>query len=338
MKNDQVSAIMTAAQSGAAECLIQPFDFETTRQNELVFFFKPGCFQAAEHGHVQDILALGLRELQAYNVMVAGILLLGGSRLDALEIMDRHYGYINRLSKHASRILHPEEIPQISAALGLTSASGQYQVLGGHEFLQRFPEYDAARLQALWTSKHSHKLRSGFYVQEYTVAEQHVILVNGFHPNQLAFFTEPTHKIALLLLQADAEWHTLKYAMVGDTFPEHASAASIRGELYRHHQRYGLNEVTVSNNMVHLSAGPFEAMFEIHNFLHAIPTLNFDVTRTNMARLMRAKGLTEKDIDRCLSNPTATIGGEEVDLFTLTEDKNSGDAIDLYVTHFTSLR
>jgi hypothetical protein len=104
--------------------------------------------------------------------------------------------------------------------------------------------------------------------------------------------------------------------------------------LYAHHERYGLKEVTVANNMVHLSAGPFEAMFEVYNFLHAIPGLNFNLMRINMARLMHAKGVT--DIDTCLKNPVATINGEEVDLFTLTEDKNSTEAIEAYRQHFAS--
>lgn len=336
MGNERVSAIMDASRAKVDERLIQSFDFNAAQQNELIFFFKPGCFNAAEHGHVQDIVELGLKELQDYNVTISGTLLLSGSRLEELEIMDRHYGYINRLSKQASKILHDDDFQHIYDELGITSGTETYQVLGGHEFLRQFPDYDAARLQTLWVSKHSHKLRSGFYIQEYEISDRHVILVNGFHPSQLAFFTDPTHKITLLLLHSDTNWHDLKYDMVGDTFPENAKVDSIRGELYNHHERYGLQEVTVSNNMVHLSAGPFEAMFEVYNFLHAIPSLNFELPRTNMGRLMHAKGLTDADIEACLNNPVTPIDGEDVDLFTLTEDKNSNDAIDLYIKHFTS--
>ncbi len=336
MGNERSNAIMDASKAEVDEQLIQSFDFNTEQQNELVFFFKPGCFNAAEHGHVQDIVELGLKELQDYNVTISGTLLLSGSRLEELEIMDRHYGYINRLSKQASKILHDEDFQHIYDELGITSETEKYQVLGGHECLQQFPGYDAARLQVLWSSKHSHKLRSGFYIQAYEISGQHVILVNGFHPSQLALFTDPTHKITLLLLHSGTNWHDLKYDMVGDTFPENAKVDSIRGELYNHHERYGLQEVTVANNMVHLSAGPFEAMFEVYNFLHAIPSLNFDLPHTNMGRLMHAKSLTDADIETCLKNPATTVAGEEVDLFTLTEDKNSNDAIDLYITHFTS--
>lgn len=336
MGDELVRAIIDAAKSGEHERLIQPFDFKTDQQNELVFFFKPGCFNAAEHGHVQDIVELGLKELQDYHVTIAGVLLLSGRRLEELEIMDRHYGYINRLSKQASKVLHDEDFQHIYEELGITSGSEKYQVLGGHEFLQRFQDYDANRLRELWASKHSHKLRSGFYIQEYDIASQQVILVNGFHPSQLAFFTDPSHKIILLLLQSDTNWHDLKYDMVGDTFPENAKVTSIRGELYTHHERYGLKEVTVSNNMVHLSAGPFEAMFEGYNFLHAMPTLHFNLMNTNMGRLMHAKGLTDADVDTCLQNPVVTIEGEEVDLFTATEDKNSNEAIEVYIQHYAS--
>jgi hypothetical protein len=336
MGNELVKVIMDASASGEHERLIQPFDFMTVHQNELVFFLKPGCFQAAQHGHVQDIIELGIRELQDYHVTIAGVLMLSGTRLEELEIMDRHYGYINRLSKQASNILHDEDFQHIYEELGITSDFQNYQVLGGHEFLQHFQDYTAGQLKELWASKHSHRLRSGFYIQKYEIDGQHVILVNGFHPSQLEFFTNPVHKIVLFLLHSDTNWHDLKYDMVGDTFPENAKPTSIRGELYAHHDKYGLREVTVSNNMVHLSAGPFEAMFEVYNFLHAIPALDFDLMNTNMGRFMRAQGHSEAEVTTCCKNPVTTIHGEEVDLFTCTEDKNSKEALEAYIQHFAA--
>lgn len=334
MDKTLVTAIIAASNSGEPEQFLQPFEFHAHQQNELVFFFKPGCFNAAEHHHVQDIVELGVQELQRYRADVSGALLLSGSRLEELEIMDRHYGYINRLSKQASTLLHDHDIQQIYACLGLDTDHRPHRILGGHEFLREFPDYDVARLQTLWESKHSQKIRSGLYVQTYNIDDEPIILVNGFHPKQLAFFTAPDHKIVLLLLHSDTDWHTLKYDMVGETFPEQAKPGSIRGELYAHHTRYGLKEVTVANNMVHLSAGPFEAMFEVYNFLHANPGLHFDLPHTTMGRLMLARGLTNGDIDACLRNPAATIDGDDVDLFTLTEDTNSAEAIDLYIRHF----
>lgn len=335
MSEGIIPAILEATTSGEKERLIQEFDFKTDNSNELLFFFKPGCFNVRDSRNTRAILEMVITKLHAYQASISGVLLLSGERLDELGIMDRHYGYINKLSKHASTILHDEDVQHICESLAITSSFEQYVILGGHEFLQRFPSYDVERLRNLWITKHSHKLRSGFYIQEYDIDNQDVILVNGFHPSQLAFFTNPAHKIVLMLCRSDTDWHALKYDLVGDTFPENAKPDSIRGELYTHHETYGLPEVTVSNNMVHLSAGPFEALFEIYNFLHEIPASNFALHATNMARLMKEKGLLEEDVTRCLSNPVANINGEETDLFTATEDKNSEEAIEAYQHYFT---
>lgn len=328
------NAIVEAATSGENEVLIQEFDLKTDKSNELLFFFKPSCFNVPDFRNTRAIIDMVMTKLSAYQVSISGVLLLSGERLEELCIMDRHYGYINKLSKQASTILHDEDFQRIYESLEITSNLENYVILGGHEFLQRFPSFDVERLQNLWATKHSYKLRSGFYIQDYEVDNQHVILVNGFHPSQLAFFTNPAHKIALLLLHADTNWHALKYDLVGETFPEKAQKESIRGELYAHHDAYGLPEVTVSNNMVHLSAGPFEALFELYNFFHEIPASNFALSATNMAHLMRDKELLDEDVTRCLSNPIAMIDGEETDLFTATEDKNSEEAMEKYQTYF----
>lgn len=335
MATPVINHIAAAASSGAEEVLIQPFDFNQAHENELVFFFKPGCFQVNEPRNIEAIVDMALTKLQTYRVAISGVLLLSGKRLEELEIMDRHYGYINTLSKQASNILHQEDREHIYQELGITSHFERYVVLGGHEFLQRFPTYDHRSLHEMWISKHSHKLRSGFYIQQYDVDGQQVILVNGFHPSQLAVFTNPAHKIVVMLVHADTDWHALKYDLVGDTFPERAKPDSIRGELFAHHERYGVRDVTVSNNMVHLSAGPFEALFELYNFFHALPAANFALPSTNMARRMISAGASAQDVQRCLTNPKTSINGHETDLFTATEDMDSTRALEEYAHHIT---
>lgn len=335
MSEKLMKNILEAISSAEQQVLIQEFDFQTTCANQLLFFFKPGCFNVSETRYSEEIIEMAIQKLEEYHASIAGALLLSGTRLDELGIMDRHYGYINRLSKNASKALHQEDLQHISESLHLPNSIEDYLVLGGHEFLQKFEQYDASSLRDIWRSKHSHKLRSGFYFQEYDDIEGHnVILVNGFHPSQLAFFTNPTQKIVLFLINSDTAWHALKYDLVGDTFPENAKHDSIRGELFCHHEAYGLEEVTISNNIVHLSAGPFEAIFETYNFLHEIPASRFALKTTRMAYLMQEHGLSEEHVSRCLTNPIAEVDGKEIDLFTCTEDKNSIPAIEKYLKYF----
>jgi hypothetical protein len=326
MSNDVESQLASIFSSNQKEALIAPFHFDQARRNELLFFFKPECFIAKTQDEFNAISRMVLNKFAERQVSVSGALLLNGARLDELSIMDRHYGYINTLSRRASNLLTDKEVEFIQNSLKIDLK--EYDVLGGHEFLACFKTYNADSLNDLWLSKKSVKLRSGFYIQSYEVDGSKVVLVNGFHPSQLAHFTDPTHKIIVLLLEADTTWRVLKDDLAGDTYPERSNPASIRGELFKNKSLYHADNIAISNNYVHLSAGPYEALFEIRNFLSRLSAVQFDIHKTNLASRMLAAGLQPADIEKALSNPTSVLDGKPVDLFSLTENLDTAEAIE----------
>ncbi len=329
-----ISDVVDAAFSEWDELIVRPFEFGRDRKNELLFFFKPECFLSGSPENARRIVEMVFDKFSRYRTEVSGALLLRGNRLDELSIMDRHYGFINKLSRNASGMLGEGEISEIRESLGLAGTEG-CRILGGHEFLRLFDGFDEKSLDDLWLTKKSIKLRSGFYIQRYSVNGEDIILVNGFHPAQLRHFTDPSHRIVVLLLHSDADWKSLKHGMVGDTFPEKADKDSIRGELFSNSAKYGIAEVSISNNCVHLSAGPFEALFEMNNFLKDIQGIVFDPEKTNMYRLMTGRGLAAGEVERCMQNPVAMINGRPTDLFTLTEDRDSAEAVSDFIEYFT---
>jgi len=328
-----ITDIVDAAFSDSDELIARAFEFSKDKRNELLFFFKPECFLSGSPENAGRIVEMVFDKFSRYKTEVSGALLLRGNRLDELSIMDRHYGFINKLSRNASAMVGEEELSKIRESLD--AGSGHCKVLGGHEFLERFGGFNEKSLDELWLTKKSVKLRSGFYVQKYSVNGEDIILVNGFHPAQLRHFTDPSHRIVVLLLHSDADWKGLKHGMVGDTFPEKAERDSIRGELFSNSAGYGIPGVSISNNCVHLSAGPFEALFEMDNFLKDIRGVEFDLRKTNMHRLMTGRGLAAGDVERCIQNPAARINGKTTDLFTLTEDRDSEDAVSEFIRCFT---
>ena len=132
-------------------------------------------------------------------------------------------------------------------------------------------------------------------------------------------------------MHSDTAWATLRDEMIGDTFPERAVAGSIRGELHASPGRYGFDEVTIANNGVHLSAGPFEAMFEIANFFGSLLELDIASTRSRIVDAMRGAGISEGDAFEAMENPDVEDGaGETPDLFSATEHMDTGAAVALY--------
>jgi hypothetical protein len=329
MSDHLVQEIVRRAADEEALITFQPVQLGLEdAENELLLFVKPEIFLAHSHSGMEAALDLIFDRLAAFSARSDGIVLLGGRVLEEKEIMNRHYGYINQLSRQASQMVTAEDRDKMEQLLGFRLPA-HVSILGGHEYLAAHPTQQIADLDLIWFSKKSLKLRSGFYIQYYDLPDGPLVLVNGFHPGQLRHFTDPTHRILLFLLHSNTPWKVLRDEMVGNTFPEKALSTSMRGALYADPARYGLDKVEISCNGVHLSAGPFEALFELQNFFGR--ALDFDLLQTPplLFKRLLAAGLSPQQAQAALLNPSLTLGGRSVDLFTATEDVDSEAALAL---------
>ena len=303
--------------------IIQPVQVgKANHQNELVFFIKPELLYVESYEKILNSLQLIQQKFAEYNVEVNGAAIVPGTTLEKHGIMNRHYGFINQLSREASKMIDSETKERIFKLLNLDENS-QRKILGGHEFIKAFGT-DIKTLSDVWFGKGAQKLRSGFYCIDTTFDNTPIVLINGFHPSQLEHFTREDHTIYLMLLHTDTNWEALKFDLVGDTFPERANPGSIRGMLYADPQRYGQKNVGINTNGVHLSAGPFEAAFEITNFFG--PLINLDPTVSPPLVIKQAfvSGFSLEAALGLLDNPP-TNGS---DLFSETENLNSLQAVE----------
>jgi len=318
--------------------ILQPLEIgKQGWQNELVLFMKPELFMVAGAEAVRHSAEMILSKLFEYQAEVHGVALVGGQFLADQGIMDRHYGFINKMSKNASKITSAEDRAKVAALLGLVSLEGT-PLLGGHEYLQKYPGDTIAQLDALWFTKKSLKVMSGFYIQLYEAHGDRFVLVNGFHPGQLNHFTAPDHRIALFLVHSDTPWKVLRGDMVGNTYPEKAAPGSMRGAFYADPPHYGLERVDISANGVHLSAGPFEGVFEILNFFGSLTQgQRFAVPEGGekplplLAKRLVARGLSPEEALKVASNPPVTANGKATDLFSATEDFDTEQAIEFWL-------
>lgn len=301
---------------------------KTSKKNELVFFIKPELLEVRDDQKILNSFRLISEKFDDFNIEIHGAAIVPGVTLEKYGIMNRHYGFINQLSRLASTLVDEQTSQRVFESLG-TSENIDYKILGGHEFLESF-NTDVDTLSDIWFAQTANKLRSGFYFIADTFQDQPIILVNGFHPSQLLHFTHEDHRILLLLIHTDADWYDLKFELVGDTFPEKAKAYSIRGALYADPEQYGQSEVGINTNGVHLSAGPFEAAYEVVNFFG--PLIDLNPEKTPPLAIARAveMGISQTQALSLLHNPA--IG--ESDLFSKTENLNTNEAIDLAKEHF----
>jgi hypothetical protein len=328
LQDDILDGVTTASN----ELVIRPLQLGSDSvQNELLFFFKPECFLDTARSQQAEIVHTALNLFIRFGVESSGCIVVTGTELRERQIMDRHYGFINRVSRNASTVLSADELSFLRRD---ANVGAQTPILGGHEFLSQNPTFDEASLDKLWASKKSQKLRSGLYYESYTVDGKPVILVNGFHPAQLVHFTRDDRRIVLLVLRSDLPWKVLRSLMLGDTFPERAAVGSFRRLLYESPTRFGLSSVSIANNASHLSAGPFEALFELWNFFEKSSESCFELEKTRMWQLVKSAGVDAPAIRRSLVNPTSFIGAMEKTLFDATEDVDAMSAAHLYSQMF----
>lgn len=324
-----VDEIISGVFSNREEFVIRDIDFNQSYLNELLFFFKPETFLVNDTKFMKNILKMSFDKFQQHDVQICGVIILSGKCLNRFSIMDDHYGFISKMSRNASKLLTQSEKEKIVDILDIRSIGG-INFLGGHEFLETYSAYNEDLLNALWTTKKSIKLRSGLYFQLYEIDNNKIILVNAFQPAQLSHFTKESRRIVLALIRSNSHWGKLKNDLVGNTFPEKAVATSIRGELVKNSSEYGISQVSIAKNFTHLSAGPFEAAYEINNFINKLSVASYDMSLSNLAK----NGMGLDDIKNALTNPIAEINGKEIDLFTMTEEENTIEAIKLYNQYF----
>ena len=304
--------------------IVQPVHVgETVRENELVFFIKPELLDVTDDEKMINSFELIEQKFKEFAVYIKGAVIVPGAILEEHGIMNRHYGFINQLSRKASSLVKSETRDKLFSVLGIED-NLNHKILGGHEFLETF-DTDIDTLSEIWFAQEANKLRSGFYFIEDTLDDSPFILINGFHPSQLQHYTREDHSIYLMLLHTDTDWYSLKFDLVGDTFPEKAKPDSIRGLLFTEPERYGQEAVGINTNGVHLSAGPFEAAFEVANFFGPLLDLNLHKTPPLILKNIIEADKSVEEAAVLLTNP----GINDSDLFSETENMNTHAAVEL---------
>ena len=116
------------------------------------------------------------------------------------------------------------------------------RVLGGHQFLAAHPEFSPYALGVLFANADVTRLGPGTYAALVRLDGDPVIILNGFHPRQLGFFTAEDTVCAFLHCSSPTDWSRLRADLIGATDPARADAASIRGRLFADPARLRLGD------------------------------------------------------------------------------------------------
>ena len=126
--------------------------------NEFVIFSKPELGRLGDD-HLAAVWDLFADSFRAHDVAVHRVKILTGPELERAGAMQEHYGVINQISRLGRPALTDaaEQALQELYADSLDDA----EVLGGHQFLERYPEFSPFALAMLFSNSSCRPAGSG---------------------------------------------------------------------------------------------------------------------------------------------------------------------------------
>jgi hypothetical protein len=296
-------------------------------RNEFLFFIKPEITILSDESRKKQVLDLLFRKFSQFGFTVHDILILGASYLEQHDIIAKHYGVINALSRDPLKYFSEDAKSRFTEAFGLEPEKAA--VLGSLQFLESFPSFTPEKLQDLWQSATTTKLSGGNYCARVMADGREVFLINGFHPKQLVHFTAKGRSIVTFRISSDVDWSIARNGFIGKTNPVDAKAGSLRNELLQEKERYGLQEVSSSQNGFHLSAGPVEGLVELIRYSSDFEKGHTRTPGDFSFGLELLRHFSPDEIGSFCENSPVVFGGKKTNVFDLTEEKNSDEAVKL---------
>lgn len=308
-------------------------DTETpVKKNEFLFFVKPEITVKNDNIQLEEILKLTFAKIAEFGFTVHDVKILAAKYLDQYNIIAQHYGVINQIASNAVANMSEGAKEKFQELFGKSVAEAN--VLGGLEFLEKYPEFTATGLDYLCQNIGSKKLAGGTYVVEVKLDDDKVYLINGFHGRQLKQFTDAGKSIIVMSLSTDADWSDARSNFIGATDPSKANAGSLRRAFLDNKERLGLPDVSQGANGVHLSAGPIEALVELQRY-----NSNFangeakELTAFSFGKQL-AEAFGADVVKAIVSNSNVDVDGKSTSVFDLTEEKNSSEALEILKSVF----
>lgn len=299
----------------------------STCKNEFLFFIKPEILVKSEKIQLDKILNLIQEKIEAFGFNIHNIKILSANYLEQFNIIAQHYGVINKISTNALANLSESAKDKFKELYGKTV--NEVKVLGGSEFIEQYPNFNAYSLDYLWQNLENKKLAGGTYCEPIKVDDEIIYVINGFHPRQLKHFTETGRSIVVMTLSSDISWSDARSNFIGATNPTNANNGSLRKEFLDNKDSLGLAEVSQGVNGVHLSAGPVEALVELKrynsNFSDTSKIKDFSDYKFGTTLMEKFNG----SFDNIVDNVNVDVQGKATSIFDLTEEKDSDEAISI---------
>jgi nucleoside diphosphate kinase len=260
---EAVRAVQGATDATDAVRTLRPYEPRSSwPENQALIFLKPEATAVDSGVDVAGVLEVLFERMEHFGIETGAISVVGSAQLRESGVIERHYGVINEIANRGRAALTPAAEAKLTDELPEDA-----EVLGGFEALKAFADQTADSLEALVDSAGSTRLAGGTYASSVEIDGRPLVVLNGFHPAQVEYFTAPGRAIVLIEGLTDLAWEKLRTEFTGATNPAKAVEGSVRAELRARADELVLGTVDQSRNSLHCSAGPIEGLAELNRFL-----------------------------------------------------------------------
>lgn len=298
-------------------------------ENEFIFFIKPELTLESSSIDFDKVLDLVFDKIEEFNLSINDVKIQGADYLKKYNIIAQHYGVINKLATNPLEHMS-EDAKNNLKNFAEVSDLADADVMGAVQFLDKYSFFNSDSLDVLWQNGSTKKLAGGTYAEKIKVDTDLVYLINGFHPRQLTHFTQDGRSIVVFNLSGNLAWSDARGKFIGATNPEVADEASVRRNFLNKQSELGIPEVSQGLNGVHLSAGPVEGLVELIRYSSDFSNAGGEKSYKDFSFGKKLSSqFSDAEIQDMLNNKNIEFEGKTVSVFDLTEEKSSGEAIEL---------
>ncbi len=300
---------------------------EVSGKNEFLFFIKPEITLDDDKIRLREILQFIFGKIESFDIRIKNIRIVNAPYLERHNIIAKHYGVINKLSKNILASISNKAKENFEKIYNEKFNSSE--VYGSLEFLESYPHFTPTGISYLWQNAPTEKLAGGTYVQRLLLDGKAVYVINGFHPRQLEHFIARERCIVTMTLVSDISWSAARNIFIGKTNPEDAEPGSIRNELLINKAKYGLQNVSSSWNGVHLSAGPVEGLVELMRYNSDFESGKVQSAKDYFFGQQIASIFPIETAEKILNNPIVQYDNKQISIFDLTEEIDTDKCLEL---------
>jgi len=289
--------------------------------NSAFVFVKP-------HANTEKVRELVTKKLESQGINILSQVDIGGEEIDSKGLIDQHYYSI--ASK--ATILPAESIPVPRGMFRETFGEEWEKVLEegrASNALDACKRFDCSpeELNTAWRAVRAVKFGGGFYCAKMSVNDQPELYVfNGFFMTMRSKFVGKDNEIRCFVVEWDPDqlsWSSFRHDVLGPTDPAQAPPNSIRRSILDQYNDLGLSSVpNNSDNGVHASASPFEALAEKLNWL------SLELESDDLGKALLDAGISKSRIEEWSRDPQINLSDSSIgSIFDELEDLDIGDCV-----------